>query len=563
MGLFDKLKKAFGFTSDDDEKVKQDEKVENSTDQAEDEDKNPQVEQAEEASSANETENEAHPETKDQSSKTAEENQAADEKQSISDDETAEVGESPVDENASIETVEEEKEQSVVEKQPVTTSIEDEKVAQDTELDKNQLAADSKTATDTEPETATATEPATEPETANATETATETETAGNDGWEMTTQNADQAAETEREDAAEQSVSVEPEESLAETTEKTAEEETEAAEDVAEHEEEAEQVEKQAQTKSEASRYTHGLKKTRTGFKGRINALLANFRHVDEDFFEDLEEMLIGSDVGFEAAMKISDELRDEVKFQNAKSKAEVSEVIVEKLVDLYEEAGKDQDEELHFAEEGPTVFLFVGVNGVGKTTTIGKLAKRYKDEGKKVMVAAGDTFRAGAIQQLDEWAQRVGVTIVKKPEKSDPASVVYDAVTKAKKENYDILLVDTAGRLQNKVNLMNELEKIQRVITREIPEAPHEVLLALDATTGQNALSQAKQFKDATNVTGIILTKLDGTARGGIVLAIRNELHIPVKLVGLGEQVDDLRDFNTEDFAYGLFKGLITPRED
>ena len=539
MGLFDKLKKAFGFTSDDDEKVKQDEKVENSTDQAEDEDKNPQVEQAEEASSANETENEAHPETKDQSSKTAEENQAADEKQSISDDETAEVGESPVDENASIETVEEEKEQSVVEKQPVTTSIEDEKVAQDTELDKNQLAADSKT------------------------ETETETETAGNDGWEMTTQNADQAAETEREDAAEQSVSVELEESLAETTEKTAEEETEAAEDVAEHEEEAEQVEKQAQTKSEASRYTHGLKKTRTGFKGRINALLANFRHVDEDFFEDLEEMLIGSDVGFEAAMKISDELRDEVKFQNAKSKAEVSEVIVEKLVDLYEEAGKDQDEELHFAEEGPTVFLFVGVNGVGKTTTIGKLAKRYKDEGKKVMVAAGDTFRAGAIQQLDEWAQRVGVTIVKKPEKSDPASVVYDAVTKAKKENYDILLVDTAGRLQNKVNLMNELEKIQRVITREIPEAPHEVLLALDATTGQNALSQAKQFKDATNVTGIILTKLDGTARGGIVLAIRNELHIPVKLVGLGEQVDDLRDFNTEDFAYGLFKGLITPRED
>ena len=539
MGLFDKLKKAFGFTSDDDEKVKQDEKVENSTDQAEDEDKNPQVEQAEEASSANETENEAHPETKDQSSKTAEENQAADEKQSISDDETAEVGESPVDENASIETVEEEKEQSVVEKQPVTTSIEDEKVAQDTELGKNQLAADSKT------------------------ETETETETAGNDGWKMTTQNADQAAETEREDAAEQSVSVEPEESLAETTEKTAEEETEAAEDVAEHEEEAEQVEKQAQTKSEASRYTHGLKKTRTGFKGRINALLANFRHVDEDFFEDLEEMLIGSDVGFEAAMKISDELRDEVKFQNAKSKAEVSEVIVEKLVDLYEEAGKDQDEELHFAEEGPTVFLFVGVNGVGKTTTIGKLAKRYKDEGKKVMVAAGDTFRAGAIQQLDEWAQRVGVTIVKKPEKSDPASVVYDAVTKAKKENYDILLVDTAGRLQNKVNLMNELEKIQRVITREIPEAPHEVLLALDATTGQNALSQAKQFKDATNVTGIILTKLDGTARGGIVLAIRNELHIPVKLVGLGEQVDDLRDFNTEDFAYGLFKGLITPRED
>ena len=539
MGLFDKLKKAFGFTSDDDEKVKQDENVEASTDQAEDEDKKPQAEQAEEASSTNETENEAQPETEDQSADASEEDQVSAETQPTPDDVTAEsVKESSADEDSSTEVTDEAKDQPVVDKQSTADSAEKEsEAAQANELDKAQPVADSKTET--------------------------ETETAGNDGWEMTTQNADQAAETEREDAAEQSVSVEPEESLAETTEKTAEEETEAAEDVAEHEEEAEQVEKQAQTKSEASRYTHGLKKTRTGFKGRINALLANFRHVDEDFFEDLEEMLIGSDVGFEAAMKISDELRDEVKFQNAKSKAEVSEVIVEKLVDLYEEAGKDQDEELHFAEEGPTVFLFVGVNGVGKTTTIGKLAKRYKDEGKKVMVAAGDTFRAGAIQQLDEWAQRVGVTIVKKPEKSDPASVVYDAVTKAKKENYDILLVDTAGRLQNKVNLMNELEKIQRVITREIPEAPHEVLLALDATTGQNALSQAKQFKDATNVTGIILTKLDGTARGGIVLAIRNELHIPVKLVGLGEQVDDLRDFNTEDFAYGLFKGLITPRED
>ena len=534
MGLFDKLKKAFGFTSDDDEKVKQDEKVEASTDQAEDEDKRPQAEQTEESSSANETENEAQLEIEDQSSEASEEDQAPAEAQSTPDDVTAEpVEKASADEESSTEVTDEVKDQPVVDKQSTVDSAEEPVTVQVNELDKDQPAADSKT------------------------------ETAGNDGCEMTTQNTDQAAETEREDAAEQSVSVEPEESPAETTEKAAEEETEAAEDVAEHEEAAEQVEKQAQTKSEASRYTHGLKKTRTGFKGRINALLANFRHVDEDFFEDLEEMLIESDVGFEAAMKISDELRDEVKFQNAKSKAEVSEVIVEKMVDLYEEAGKDQDEALHFAEEGPTVFLFVGVNGVGKTTTIGKLAKRYKDEGKKVMVAAGDTFRAGAIQQLDEWAQRVGVTIVKKPEKSDPASVVYDAVTKAKKENYDILLVDTAGRLQNKVNLMNELEKIQRVITREIPEAPHEVLLALDATTGQNALSQAKQFKDATNVTGIILTKLDGTARGGIVLAIRNELHIPVKLVGLGEQVDDLRDFNTEDFAYGLFKGLITPRED
>ena len=546
MGLFDKLKKAFGFTSDDDEKVKQDEKVEASTDQAEDEDKRPQAEQTEESSSANETENEAQLEIEDQSSEASEEDQAPAEAQSTPDDVTAEpVEKASADEESSTEVTDEVKDQPVVDKQSTVDSAEEPVTVQVNGLDKDQPAADSKTETETERET----------------ETETETESADDD-WEMTTQNADQATE-EKENSGEQPAETAVEESPAETAEKTAEEETEAAEDVAEHEDQAEQVEKQAQTESETSRYTHGLKKTRTGFKGRINALLANFRHVDEDFFDDLEEMLIESDVGFEAAMKISDELRDEVKFQNAKSKAEISEVIVEKLVDLYEEAGKDQDEALHFAEEGPTVFLFVGVNGVGKTTTIGKLAKRYKDEGKKVMVAAGDTFRAGAIQQLDEWAQRVGVTIVKKPEKSDPASVVYDAVTKAKKENYDILLVDTAGRLQNKVNLMNELEKIQRVITREIPEAPHEVLLALDATTGQNALSQAKQFKDATNVTGIILTKLDGTARGGIVLAIRNELHIPVKLVGLGEQVDDLRDFNTEDFAYGLFKGLITPRED
>ncbi len=226
--------------------------------------------------------------------------------------------------------------------------------------------------------------------------------------------------------------------------------------------------------------------------------------------------------------------------------------------MNLYEESGKDEDNALHFAGQGPTVFLFVGVNGVGKTTTIGKLAHRYKEEGKKVLLAAGDTFRAGAIEQLAEWGRRVGVDVVKKPEQSDPAAVVYDAVIKAKQENYDILLVDTAGRLQNKVNLMKELDKIKRVITREIPDAPHEVLLALDATTGQNALTQARQFKEVTDVTGIVLTKLDGTARGGIVLAIRNELKLPVKLVGLGEQMDDLRDFDPQEFVIGLFKGLV-----
>ena len=258
--------------------------------------------------------------------------------------------------------------------------------------------------------------------------------------------------------------------------------------------------------------------------------------------------------------MKISDELRQEVKLRNAKKKNEISDAIIEKLVEIYENEGKEEDNNLHFSSEGPTVFLFVGVNGVGKTTTIGKLAHRYKMEGKKVMLAAADTFRAGAIEQLAEWGRRVGVIVVKKVEKSDPAAVVFDAVKKAKEEDYDILLVDTAGRLQNKVNLMKELEKIARVITREIPDAPHEVLLALDATTGQNALTQAKQFKDVTNVTGIVLTKLDGTAKGGIVLAIRNELHLPVKLVGLGEKMDDLRDFSPEEYVVGLFKGLVTP---
>lgn len=311
--------------------------------------------------------------------------------------------------------------------------------------------------------------------------------------------------------------------------------------------------------KKEEAHYDKGLKKSRQGFGAKLNALLANFRTVDEDFFDDLEETLIEADVGYDIALKISDSLREEVKLENAKSKEDVSNVIIQKLVEIYEEEGKEEDNSLKTAEEGPTVYFFVGVNGVGKTTTIGKLAHRYKEEGKKVLLAAGDTFRAGAIEQLEEWGKRVGVPVVSKPAQSDPAAVVYDAVQKAKKEDYDILLVDTAGRLQNKVNLMNELGKMSRVISREIPDAPHEVLLALDATTGQNALNQAKQFKEVTPVTGIILTKLDGTARGGIVLAIRSELHLPVKLVGMGEQMDDLRDFNPEEFVYGLFKGLVT----
>lgn len=309
---------------------------------------------------------------------------------------------------------------------------------------------------------------------------------------------------------------------------------------------------------STAAKYDQGLEKSRTGFGARLNRFLANFRHVDEDFFDDLEDLLIESDVGYDMAMKLSDELREEVKLENAKSKQEVSNVIIEKMVELYDQAGKDEKPDLNFAKEGPTVIMFVGVNGAGKTTTIGKMAALFKSQGKKVLLAAADTFRAGATEQLDVWAKRDGVDIVTGPENGDPAAVVFDAVQKAKRENYDILFVDTAGRLQNKVNLMKELAKMKRILTREIPDAPHEVLLVLDATTGQNALNQAKLFKESTDVTGIVLTKLDGTARGGIVLAIRNELHLPVKYVGLGEKVTDLQKFDASEFGYGLFKDLV-----
>ena len=309
---------------------------------------------------------------------------------------------------------------------------------------------------------------------------------------------------------------------------------------------------------NEEQAYDKGLSKSRKTFKDRINSFLANFRKVDDDFFDELEETLIASDVGFNTAVKISDELKEEAKLANAKSREEIQKIIVEKLVDLYDQEGDDQDNQLKFAESGPTVILFVGVNGVGKTTTIGKLASKFKQEGKKVLLAAADTFRAGAIEQLQEWGKRDGVEVVALPEKSDPSAVVFDAIKKVKSEDYDVLLVDTAGRLQNKVNLMNELGKMKRVITREIPDAPHEVLLVLDATTGQNAMNQAKSFKDVTDVTGIVLTKMDSTAKGGIVLAIRDELHLSVKFIGFGEQVNDLRIFNSENFIYNLFKDLV-----
>lgn len=310
-------------------------------------------------------------------------------------------------------------------------------------------------------------------------------------------------------------------------------------------------------------KYDKGLAKSRRTFGQYMNDLFTNFRMVDDEFFEELEESLIAADVGFETAMRISDELQEEVKTRNVKRQSDVQKAIIEKLVQIYEEEGMEENNELNVQTDGPTIMLFVGVNGVGKTTSIGKLAHTYKQQGKKVLLAAADTFRAGAIDQLVVWGERAGVDVVKHKPGSDPAAVVFDAVEKTKKEGYDVLLVDTAGRLQNKVNLMKELEKMKRVIEKEYPSAPHEVLLVVDATTGQNALNQAKQFKDTTNVTGIILSKLDGTAKGGIVLAIRNELHLPVKLVGLGERITDLQPFDPNQFVYGLFKDVIEMYED
>ena len=303
-------------------------------------------------------------------------------------------------------------------------------------------------------------------------------------------------------------------------------------------------------------KYDRTLKKTRTGFGARLNAFFANFRSVDEEFFEELEELLIMSDVGVQVASNLTEELRYEARLENAKKPDALKRVIIEKLVDLYEKDGQF-NEAIRF-QDGLTVMLFVGVNGVGKTTSIGKLAHRYKQEGKKVMLVAADTFRAGAVAQLAEWGRRVDVPVVTGPEKSDPASVVFDGMERAIAENIDVLMIDTAGRLQNKDNLMAELEKIGRIIKRVVPDAPHETLLALDASTGQNALVQAKEFSKITPVTGIVLTKIDGTARGGVVLAIREELDIPVKLIGFGEKIDDIGPFHSENFMRGLLEGLI-----
>ncbi|WP_141992191.1 signal recognition particle-docking protein FtsY [Bacillus sp. B4EP4a] len=324
------------------------------------------------------------------------------------------------------------------------------------------------------------------------------------------------------------------------------------------------QEEKEKSVEAEVSigeKFKQGLTKTRNSFTGRVNELVARYRKVDEDFFEELEEILIQADVGFDTVMELIDQLKMEVKLRNISDTREVQSVISEKLVEIYQ-GDEEATSSLNIQEEGLTVILFVGVNGVGKTTTIGKLAHKFKTAGKSVVLAAGDTFRAGAIEQLEVWGERVGVSVIKQGEGSDPAAVMFDAIQAAKARKADILICDTAGRLQNKVNLMKELEKVKRVIEREVPGAPHEVLLALDATTGQNALIQAKTFKEATNVSGIVLTKLDGTAKGGIVLAIRNELAIPVKFVGLGEKMDDLQEFDAEKYVYGLFADIIDKEE-
>lgn len=332
-----------------------------------------------------------------------------------------------------------------------------------------------------------------------------------------------------------------------------------AQETIADERKEADKNNAQVQEPTGAALYEKGLEKTNKGFGSRLNQFFAKFRTVDEDFFDDLEELLIESDVGYETAETLTDELRDEAKLQKAKSRDDLKKVIVEKLVDLYDQNGDTASEKLSFhTDDQPNIYLFVGVNGAGKTTTIGKLAKRFKDQGKSVILAAADTFRAGATEQLVEWGKRVNVPVVTGKEQADPASVVYDATTKALAEQVDYLLVDTAGRLQNKKNLMSELEKIERTIKKLAPNEPTETLLVLDGSTGQNALLQAKDFDKSTKLTGLVLTKLDGSSKGGVVLAIRNEMKLPVKLVGLGEKASDLADFDAENYAVGLFHDLI-----
>ncbi len=309
------------------------------------------------------------------------------------------------------------------------------------------------------------------------------------------------------------------------------------------------------EVKEEVEVYDKGLEKTRKEFVSKISLLNSKYKKVSPEYFEELEEILIMADIGVNTVMEFIDKLKKRVKKENIENSEDLREIIVDEMFIIYVD-NSIMVNKINYAESGPTVVLFVGVNGVGKTTTIGKIAHKLKEEGKKVLLVAGDTFRAGAVEQIIEWGERTNCPVIYK-ENADPASVIFDGVTRAKNEEYDVVLIDTAGRLQNKSNLMNELEKMNKVIGRIIPEAPHETLLVVDATTGQNGISQAKEFQKITNITGIVLTKLDGTAKGGIVLAIKESLGIPVKFVGMGEQAKDLRTFDIEKYIYGLFKDM------
>lgn len=378
------------------------------------------------------------------------------------------------------------------------------------------------------------------------------------------------AEKAEAEETAEEQSTEATEETV--TSEEAKEESTEATEDVEEETETTEETEEETEAEEETTEpteesteekttelYEKGLEKSNKGFGARLNAFLAKFRTVDEDFFDDLEELLIESDVGYETSEELTDQLREEAKLQKAKSRDDLKRVIVQKLVEVYDENANSENEKLAYDPNAkPNVYLFVGVNGAGKTTTVGKLAKRFHDQGKKVLLVAADTFRAGAVEQLVEWGKRTGVPVVTGPDKADPAAVVYDGLERAIAEEADYLLVDTAGRLQNKVNLMNELEKIQRTIKKRLPDQPAETLLVLDGSTGQNALLQTKDFDKTTKLSGLVLTKLDGSSKGGVVLSIRHEMKLPVKLVGLGEKAEDLADFDAANYAVGLFHDLL-----
>ena len=306
----------------------------------------------------------------------------------------------------------------------------------------------------------------------------------------------------------------------------------------------------------EVKKYDEGLEKTRVEFTSKLGKLSKKYRTVTEEYFDELEELLVMADIGVNTVMDFMDRLKKRVSKEHITDTDMLKEVIIDELFIIYVE-DEILTTKINYNESGPTVILFVGVNGVGKTTSIAKMAYKLKNEGKKVMMVAGDTFRAGAIEQIELWGKRIGCPVIKSDSK-DPSAVMYDALKIAKEEDYDVVLIDTAGRLQNKVNLMKELEKVNKVIGKLIDGAPHETLLVIDATTGQNGISQAKSFKEITNITGIVLTKLDGTAKGGIILAIKEEVNIPVKYVGLGEKMEDLIPFDIENYIYGLFKDVM-----